>query len=121
MLKKTNTIVFILLIGINTCVLSQENGHEIIAYDSVSMEILSWGLGCGYDLTAFAEGFNICNDGYWTLVYQEDFSGDELNMSLWKEPPYAGALYNSTSLNQEYNTLSNAIVSEGSLRLVAKR
>lgn len=121
MLKKTNTIVFILLIGINTCVLSQENGHEIIAYDSVSMEILSWGLGCGYDLTAFAEGFNICNDGYWTLVFQEDFSGDELNMSLWKEPPYAGALYNSTSLNQEYNTLSNAIVSEGSLRLVAKR
>lgn len=68
------------------------------------------------------ETFNHCNSDPWVLVFEDSFDGITLDLSTWGIQGWAqGALYGNGGATQEYNTLDNAIVSNGTLKIVAKK
>ena len=67
------------------------------------------------------ETFNLCNTDPLVLVFEDNFDGNNLDLSIWEIRDWAeGALYGSGGAAQEFNTLDNAIVSNGTLKIVAK-
>lgn len=67
------------------------------------------------------ETFNQCNYNSWKLVFEDNFDGNNLNLSTWELQAWAqGALYGNNGSNQEYNTLDNIEVSNGVLKIIAK-
>ncbi len=61
-----------------------------------------------------------CNKNPWVLVFEDNFDGNSLDLSKWEIQGWGqGAL--SSSPNQEYNTLDNVEVSNGSLKIIAKK
>lgn len=62
----------------------------------------------------------ICNQDEWLLVFADEFNDNSLDLSRWEVRGWSqGELY--TSPTCEYNTLDNAIVSNGTLRIIAKK
>ncbi|MCF8371191.1 MAG: family 16 glycosylhydrolase [Bacteroidales bacterium] len=64
------------------------------------------------------QDINLCNDSEWVLVFEDNFDGDSLDLTKWKESSGRGSLI--TSPNQDVQTLRNAIVENGILNLIAK-
>lgn len=65
--------------------------------------------------------FDQCNTNPWILVFEDNFDGIALDTSKWEIQQWAqGALYGINGKSQEYNTLDNAIVSDGLLKIIAK-
>lgn len=75
--------------------------------------------------TMFTSSFNLCNHNPWTLVFEDEFEGNELDRSIWiLRPEGYGKLYGQVGpygIEQEYNTYENAVVSDGMLKIVSKR
>ncbi len=66
--------------------------------------------------------FDQCNNDSWVLVYEDNFNGNTLNLSRWEIQSWGqGALYGNGGASREYNTLDNAIVSDGILKIIAKK
>lgn len=78
--------------------------------------------GCEYEPIMFDTYFYQCNNNPWTLVFQDEFTDDTLDISKWELQPWGqGGLYGDPGKPQEYNTLSNAIIRNGILNIIAKR
>lgn len=61
----------------------------------------------------------ICNSDPWTMLFEDNFDGDKLDESKWTIQIWSqGALTNAS--NQEYNSLENCEVSNGTLKIWAK-
>ena len=66
--------------------------------------------------------FNQCNSNKWVLVFEDDFNGEYLNLSVWQLRPWGeGALYGNGGLTQEYNTLDNIVIENGIFKIVTHR
>jgi len=66
--------------------------------------------------------FSLCNNDPWVMVWEDDFEGNSLDLSKWHVRPWGeGALYGNGGATQEYNSLDNALVSDGTLKVIAKR
>jgi beta-glucanase (GH16 family) len=71
---------------------------------------------------AFPESFNQCNDYSWVLIFEDEFDGNTLDLTKWKLQDWGqGALYGNNGSTQEYNTLDNIVVSEGTCKIIAKK
>lgn len=67
------------------------------------------------------ETFDQCNYNSWKLVFEDNFDGNNLNLSIWELQAWGqGALYGNNGSVQEYNTLNNIEVSNGVLKIIAK-
>ena len=64
------------------------------------------------------QDINLCNNSEWVLVFEDNFDGDSLDLTKWKESSGRGSLI--TSANQDVQTLRNAIVENGILNLIAQ-
>ena len=63
-----------------------------------------------------------CNSDPWVLVFEDNFNGNTLDLSKWEIQQWAqGALYGNGGSTQEYNTLDNAVVENGVLKIIAKK
>lgn len=61
-----------------------------------------------------------CNDAPWSLVFEDDFNGNSLNLTKWELQGWAqGPLLDAAA--QEYNSLDNVVVSDGKLSIIAKK
>ncbi len=66
--------------------------------------------------------FNQCDNNPWVLVFEDNFEGNNLDLSTWELQPWGeGALYGNNGASQEYNTLNNIEVSNGTLKIVTKK
>lgn len=64
--------------------------------------------------------FDQCNTAPWVLVFEDNFDDNNLDLSIWEIQQWAqGALYGNNGNTQEYNSLDNAIVSNGTLKIIA--
>lgn len=78
--------------------------------------------GCEYEQVMFNTYFYQCNNHPWTLVFCDEFTDDTLDLSMWEIQPWGqGGLYGNDGNNQEYNTLNNAIITNGILNIVTDR
>ena len=64
------------------------------------------------------ETFNQCNDNPWNLIFQDDFDGDSLDMSIWKYGPRIRYCNNE---QQYYTSGDNIKVSNGIIKLITLR
>lgn len=64
-----------------------------------------------------------CKAGSYYLAFEDNFNGNTLDLSTWGIQPHSqGAFYNDpNSLNQEYNSLDNVVISNGTCKIVAKQ
>ncbi len=62
--------------------------------------------------------FDQCDYNPWVLVFEDNFDGNQLDSSKWELRPWG---YGSFGDSQEYDTLDNAVVSDGTLKIIAKR
>ena len=78
---------------------------------------------CEYQAVMFEKTFYLCNDNPWVLMFEDNFDGNSLDLSKWELQSWGqGALYNDPkSKTQEYNTLDNITVSNGTLKIIAKK
>ena len=60
---------------------------------------------------------SLCSKGKWQLVFEDDFNGDRLDTTIWQLRPWGYGSYGNV---QEYNTLDNAIVSNGTLKIAVR-
>lgn len=63
-------------------------------------------------------GIDLCDNSDYDLVFEDEFNGDCLDESKWQLRPWGAGSFDGA---QEYNKLSNAVVSNGTLKIVAKR
>jgi beta-glucanase (GH16 family) len=69
-----------------------------------------------------SHSFSICNDNEWNLVFNDEFNGEELDTKVWQIRPWAeGAMYGNNGNVQEYNSLDNAKVSGGTLKIISDK
>ncbi len=65
------------------------------------------------------ENINLCNNSEWVLVFEDNFDGDSLDRGIWKRPSdQQGST--GTEGELQYNTLDNAVVEDGILKITAK-
>ena len=71
----------------------------------------------------FLPSIPACKNGDYYLVFEDNFDGNSLDLTKWELQSWGqGALYNNPkATNQEYNTLDNIIVSNGTLKIVAEK
>lgn len=63
-----------------------------------------------------------CNTNDYVLVFEDNFNGNSLDTTKWQIQPWGqGALYGNGGRNQEYNSLDNIEVSNGTLKIIAKK
>ena len=94
------------------------HGQGIQYYlDAVSASLS--GCNCLYT-TGFLFSMPSCDTDDYNLVFEDNFDGNILDLEKWEIQPWGqGALQGGAS--QEYYTLDNAIVSNGSLKIIAKQ
>lgn len=64
--------------------------------------------------------FDQCNTAPWALVFEDNFDDNNLDLSIWEIQQWAQGAFLSINVNtQEYNSLDNAIVSNGTLKIIA--
>ena len=74
-----------------------------------------------FDRKQYSESINVCNSGEWVLVFEDQFNKHQLS-SIWQDSRNRqGALYGNNGKAQEYNTLDNIEISNGSLKIIADR
>lgn len=62
--------------------------------------------------------FDQCDYRPWILLFEDNFNGETLDLSRWEIQEWAqGALYGNGGKTQEYNSIENAIVSNGTLKI----
>lgn len=61
-----------------------------------------------------------CNNGNYYLVFEDNFNGNSLDLSKWQIADPQGALYGNGGLSQEFNTLDNIEVSNGTCKIIAR-
>jgi beta-glucanase (GH16 family) len=66
----------------------------------------------------YQDDLNLCNSGPYTLVFEDDFSGNSLDPSKWT--PATGVKRNCGKERQWYSP-ENVLVSNGTLKLIAKK
>jgi len=79
---------------------------------------------CTSDFKAvmFSSSFNQCDNNSWHLVFEDNFESNNLDLSVWELQPWAeGELYGNGGNSQEYNSLDNVKVSNGTMKIIAKR
>lgn len=65
--------------------------------------------------------FNQCDYNQWVLVFEDDFDGNTIDLSKWELQEWSqGAFYGENGRTQEYNTLDNLVVSNGTLKIIAR-
>lgn len=69
-----------------------------------------------------------CSDGDYVLAFEDNFNGTTLDLTKWQLQAWGqGALYGynegdpNDPQNQEYNSLNNVVVSDGTCKIIAKR
>lgn len=62
--------------------------------------------------------FDQCDYNPWVLVFEDNFDGNQLDTNKWELRPWG---YGSFGDSQEYDTLDNAVVSDGTLKIIAQR
>jgi len=62
--------------------------------------------------------FNVCNTDPWVLVFEDNFNGDSLDLSKWS---YGWRNLYCNDEQQYYTSGDNIEVSNGTLKLIAKR
>jgi beta-glucanase (GH16 family) len=66
--------------------------------------------------------FSVCNNNTWKLVFEDNFEDNNLNTDLWELQKWSqGGLYGNKGVNQEYNSLNNVNISDGTLKIIAKK
>lgn len=64
---------------------------------------------------------SICATSDWQLVFEDDFSKNNLDMNFWELQAWSqGVLYGNTS-SQEYNSLKNIEIKDGVLKILIKK
>lgn len=64
---------------------------------------------------------NVCNVGEWVLVFEDNFDNGHFSPIWQNSTDYQGKLYGNNGKAQEYNTLDNVFVSDGSMKIVANQ
>ncbi len=68
----------------------------------------------------FANSYYSCDKNPYILTFEDDFNGDSLDLTKWQLVMASqGALSNSQRI--ELSTLNNAVVSEGSCKIIARK
>ena len=68
----------------------------------------------------FHNSFDQCNHNEWVLVFEDDFNGNSLDLSTWQLVQWTeGSLYGFEDKAQEYNTLDNVTVDNGTIKIFA--
>ena len=64
-----------------------------------------------------------CNNFPYYVVFEDNFEGNSLDLTKWQIQPWGqGVLYGSNNaINQEYNSLDNVEVSNGTCKIIAKK
>ena len=66
------------------------------------------------------QDINLCNDSPWILVFEDDFNGDSLDLTKWRNrSDQQGSLI--TDNEQHYSTLDNVVLEDGVLSIIAKK
>lgn len=73
---------------------------------------------CKYNWVTPSNSFDQCDYNPWGLVFEDNFDGNQLDSSKWELRPWG---YGSFGSSQEYNTWNNAVVSDGTLKIIAQR
>lgn len=80
------------------------------------------GGSCSYGTpeAAYYPSFPKCNGRSEVMVFGDDFTGTELDGRAWRLQPW-GQAYLTTDNVQEYNTLDNVVVQNGTCRITARK
>lgn len=63
-----------------------------------------------------------CDYTPYVLEFEDNFDGNSLDLSRWQIQPWGqGALYGNGGSTQEYNSLDNVEVSNGTCKITAKQ
>lgn len=73
-----------------------------------------YGNSCSWVPTAWA-GTLFCDNNPYQLMFEDNFDGNSLDTSIWKLQPWGNGTQGA------YYSLDNAVVSNGTLNIVAKR
>lgn len=90
------------LFAIESCVMFSQNSTDCSNFQEI-----------GYDCH-----INMCDPSDWYLVFSDEFNGALLDTTKWQLRPWGAGSFGNT---QEYNKLSNAIINNGVLQIIAKR
>ena len=66
----------------------------------------------------FVETFDLCNNNPWVLMFEDNFDGNSLDLSKWESTNCRIRYCNN---EQEYYSENNVEVSNGTLKLIAKK
>lgn len=61
---------------------------------------------------------NFCNNSDWNLMFEDDFDGDSLDLSIWRNPSRVGS---SEGEYSHYSTLDNVVLEDGIAKLFVKK
>ncbi|MBR4267233.1 MAG: family 16 glycosylhydrolase [Bacteroidales bacterium] len=116
------TRIAILLLSLSLCrtVFAQSTVYERNANNQEENSTMNRSSGCS-DFFSYSTGdviYNICDETGYTLIFEDNFDGDSLDKNKWQLRPWGAGSFDGA---QEYNKLSNAVVSNGTLKIVAKR
>lgn len=89
---------------------------------SIAQEPKSLRCSENFELTYLTDGIHsFCDEGQWILVFEDEFDGASLDLSKWRESPnQQGGLF-LPGWSQEFRTLDNVSVSNGSMNVIAKK
>lgn len=77
---------------------------------------------CAKEKIVATQNLVLCNPNDWQLVFEDDFNGNQLDLNIWQTRPWAqGAYYGNNGTTQEFNTLENAIVENGVLKIITDK
>lgn len=69
---------------------------------------------------AYINSFSLCSDGSWQLVFEDNFDGNELDLSKWYKISGVPRDFNFES-QKAWHLPENVVVSNGTLKLIAKK